>query len=143
MGKCRICFEKQATWRIGKCEHKLCKDCFCRIAIKPLPTCPFCRGEVRSVNLENFTKKQLINVCRMMHWKDWQLCVETRSNLANFCKISQILDTAVSLGILLVIPLDPNFCCENRYCRSCWRPRIGTDVWPQTREIKDFDYIHI
>ena len=143
MVKCGICFEKQATWRVGSCKHKLCKDCFFRIAVKPPPTCPFCRGKVRSVNLTNFTKKQLISVCKAMRWEDWELCVETRSNLANFCKISQILDTAVSLGILLVIPIDSDSYCENKYCSLCWRPRTAIDIWPEMHEMADFEYVYI
>jgi sarcosine oxidase delta subunit len=139
MGKCGICFEKQATWRVGPCKHKLCKDCFFRIVL--LFTCPFCRGKVRSVNFTNFTKKQLVHVCKTMQWVDWKKCVFTRSNLANFCLVNQILDAAEEADIIFVVPRDPENHCENGYCSDCWRARTALDPWPNVTELREMDYV--
>ena len=137
---CGVCYEKQATWRVGKCKHKLCKDCLFFIAAKQ-KKCPFCRGKVRSVNLKNFTKKQLIKVCQMMHWDDWKNCILTRSNLVNFCLLNQILEAAKEAGILFMIPRDPAHCCENLLCFDCWRARSALDPWPGVTNVNETDYI--
>ncbi len=139
---CGVRYENQATWRVGKCKHKLCKNCFFLIAATQT-VCPFCRGEVRTVNLQNFTKKQLVQVCEIMQWKDWKKCVFTRSNLSNFCLINQILDAAKEADILFIVPHDPENHCENGYCSDCWRARTPFDSWPNVTELHEMDYVII
>ncbi len=45
--ECYICFEKRANITIAGCNHNLCKDCLDKIQ----PVCPFCKGNVTSVQL--------------------------------------------------------------------------------------------